>query len=90
MKTINKATKRAIKPVNQKSLYFAFADLYEKIMNHEIEIDKADQANKALSGMNSVYGNELKRAKLENKSVRVIELKNFEDDNDLLLGRPYK
>lgn len=73
-------TTKSKKPVNQKTLYYSFADLYEKIMNNEIEVEKAEQANKALAGMNSVYGNEIKRAKIENKSMRVVELKNFADD----------
>ena len=70
--------KRTQNPINQKSLYFSFADLYSKIMNDEIEIEKAEQALKALSGMNSVYGNEIKRAKMQNTTIRIVEMKSEE------------
>ncbi len=72
-------TKKTQKPVNQKSLYYSFADLYEKIMNDEISVEKSEQAVKALCGMNSVYGNEIKRAKIENKAMRIVELKKFDE-----------
>lgn len=71
-------TQRTIKPVNQKALYHSFSDLYEKIMNDEIDLDKADKAVKALNGMNSVYANELKRASIESDSHKTIIIRNVE------------
>ena len=73
------------KPVNQKTIYHSYADLYERIMNDEINLDKAEKAEKALSGMNRTYMLELKRAelehelkgKIENTKIRTIELKDF-------------
>lgn len=81
--------KRVQKPVNQKSIYHSFADLYDKIMNDEISIDKADAAARALDGMNKVYANELKRASIEHQiknatqmiNIRTIELKPFSETN---------
>jgi hypothetical protein len=74
-------------PINQKSLYFSFAELYAKIMNDEIELEKAEQAVKALSGMNSVYGNEIKRAKVENTTIRIVELKAEEIEHTKIEGK---
>lgn len=78
---------KTLKPVNQKSIYHSYADLYEKIMNDEVELDKATIAEKALSGMNKTYALELKRAELENQlklnseriKVRTLELKDFDE-----------
>lgn len=78
---------KTLKPVNQKSIYHSYADLYEKIMNNEVELGKATIAEKALSGMNKTYALELKRAELENQlkmtservRVRTIELKGFDE-----------
>lgn len=78
---------KTLKPVNQKSIYHSYADLYEKVMNDEIELEKAQVAEKALSGMNKTYALELKRAELENElkitseriRVRTIELKEFDE-----------
>jgi hypothetical protein len=75
------------KPVNQKTIYHSYADLFEKIMNDEIPLDKAERAEKALAGMNQTYALELKRAALENElkikseqiKIRTIELKNFDE-----------
>jgi len=75
-----------LKPVNQKSIYHSYADLYEKIMNDEVDLDKAIVAEKMLSGMNKTYANELKRAEIEHAlkmssehiKVRTIELKEFD------------
>lgn len=78
---------RTLKPVNQKSIYHSYADLYEKIMNDEIALEKVDMAQKVLSGMNKTYALELQRAAIENElklaservRVRTLELKNFDD-----------
>lgn len=78
---------KTLKPVNQKSIYHSYADLYEKVMNDEVELNKATIAEKALDGMNKTYALELKRAELENQlkitservRVRTIELKEFDD-----------
>lgn len=77
--------KKINRPVNQKSIYHSFADVYEKLMNDEIPVDKAEQACNALAGMNRTYALEIKRAELEKQnSVRVIELKNFEENTKQL------
>lgn len=68
------------KPVNQKSVYNSFALVYEKLMNDEISVDKAEQAISALSGMNRTFALELKRSETLNQPVRIIEPKNFEDE----------
>lgn len=78
---------KTLKPVNQKSIYHSYADLYERVMNDEIDLEKAAMAEKALSGMNKTYALELKRAELENElkitseriKVRTIELKEFDE-----------
>lgn len=77
---------RTLKPVNQKSLYQSFASLYEKIMNDEVDVKKAETSIKALNGMNDVYKNELKRAEIEQQlkgnmvktEIRIIETKGFD------------
>ena len=71
---------KTLKPVNQKSVYHSFADLYEKIMNDEVPIDKAEQAVNCLAGMNRTFALEIKRAETEKEKLRIIELKNFEEE----------
>jgi hypothetical protein len=66
------------KPVNQKSLYHSYADLYEKIMNNEIEVDRAEVAGKSLDGMNRSFALELKRSEISRDPIRTIEVKNFD------------
>jgi hypothetical protein len=66
------------RPVNQKSIYHSAGMLFEMIMNNKIDLDKANAAVKALNVMNVSYANELKRATIEHKAVRIIEIKNFE------------
>jgi len=75
------------RPVNQKSIYHSFGDLYEKLMNDEIKLDKAEIAVQALAGMNRTYALELKRAEIEQllsgnsvkTKIRTIEVKNFDN-----------
>lgn len=77
---------RVLKPVNQKSIYHSFGDLYEKIMNDEIADAKAEIAVQALAGMNRTYALEIKRAEVESllkgnsekTEIRTIEVKNFD------------
>ena len=74
------------RPVNQKSIYHSFGDLYERLMNDEIPLDKAEVAVQALAGMNRTYALEIKRAEVENilkgnsekTEIRIIEIKNFD------------
>jgi hypothetical protein len=77
---------KTLKPVNQKSIYHSYGDLYEKIMNDECDIPKAEQASHCLDGMNRTYALEIKRAEIENMlkgnsektEIRIIEIKNFD------------
>jgi hypothetical protein len=77
---------KTLRPVNQKSIYHSYGDLYEKIMNDECDIAKAEQAAHALDGMNRTYALEIKRAEVENMlkgnsektEIRVVETKNFD------------
>jgi hypothetical protein len=79
---------KTLRPVNQKSIYHSFAEVYERLMNDDITIDKAEQASHALDGMNRTYALELKRAEVEKElsrkeepiNVRVLESKNFETE----------
>ena len=74
------------KPVNQKSIYHSFGDLYEKLMNDEVTLEKAEIAVQALAGMNRTYALEIKRAEVEKMlqgnsvktEIRIIETKNFD------------
>jgi len=74
------------RPVNQKSIYHSYAELYERIMNDECDITKAEQAAHCLDGMNRTYALEIKRAEVENMlkgnsertEIRIVETKNFE------------
>ena len=76
-----------MKPVNQKSIYHSYADLYEKIMSDEVTIEKAEQAAHSLDGMNRTYALEIKRAEIEYSlagnakkvELRIIEAKNFDN-----------
>ena len=84
--------KRIQKPVNQKSIYHSFADLYDKLMNDEIPIEKADAAARMLEGMNRTYLNEIKRAAVEHNihnamkaiDIRSLELKPFDDGDPIV------
>jgi len=77
---------KTLKPANQKSIYHSYAELYEKIMNGECDIAKAEQASHCLDGMNRTYALEIKRAEVENMlkgnsektEIRIIEIKNFD------------
>lgn len=66
---------RIPRPTSQKSVYHSAALVFEKLMNGEMEVDKAEAAVKALAVMNTAYGNEIKRSKLENKGIRILEIK---------------
>jgi len=74
-------------PPNQKALYHSFSDMFQKIMNDEISLEKAETAVKYLNGMNKTYALELKRAELQNQlkgnsvptEIRTIELKAFDE-----------
>lgn len=70
---------KILKPVNQKSVYHSFSDLYEKIMYGEIKPEVAEQANNALCGMNRTFALEIKRAEVSKEQIRVVESKNFEE-----------
>jgi hypothetical protein len=69
---------KTLKPVNQKSVYHSFADLYEKIMNDEIKTEKAEVAVTALAGMNRTFALEVKRSEVTGEALRIIETKNFD------------
>lgn len=74
------STQKTPRPVNQKSVYNSFASVYEKLMNEEIPVDKAEAACNALNGMNRSYALEIKRAELEKTpTIRILELKTFEE-----------
>ena len=78
---------KTLRPVNQKSIYHSFGDLYEKIMNDEITDAKAEIAVQALAGMNRTYALEIKRAEVEHElqggsiktEIRIVETKNFDN-----------
>ena len=75
--------KKTLKPVNQKTVYSSFADLYEKLMNEEIPIDKAEAGVQALAGMNRTFALEIKYAELKNNvDARRVESVNFEEEKD--------
>lgn len=74
------------RPVNQKSIYHSFGDIYEKLMNDEITPEKAEIAVSALAGMNRTYALEIKRAEVEHSlkgnmqtEIRTIEIKDFDN-----------
>jgi len=77
---------KTMKPVNQKSIYHSYAELYEKLMNDECDIAKAEQASHCLDGMNRTYALEIKRAEVANMlkgnsertEIRIVETKNFD------------
>ena len=79
-----------MKPVNQKSIYHSYADLYEKIMSDEVTIEKAEQAAHCLDGMNRTAALEIKRAEVlhiiqgntKQTELRIIEAKNFDNIED--------
>lgn len=70
---------KTLKPVNQKSLYHSYSELYEKIRNNEIDVDRAEVAGKALDGMNRCQALELKRMELTKEPLRILEIKNFDN-----------
>jgi len=76
-----------IKLNNQEDVYNSFSDLYEKIINDKITMDKAENALKALSGMNQTYLLEIKRTELLLRlketgiEFRDIEIKSLEEKN---------
>lgn len=88
------------KPVNQKSVYHSFADLYVKSMDDlDIPIERIEVGVKALSGMNTAYALELKRAEIEHMleqaalktQIRTIEVKAFDNipiENPISEQRP--
>ena len=78
---------KTLRPVNQKSIYHSYGELYEKIMNDECDVAKAEQAAHCLDGMNRTYALEIKRAEVENMlkgnsekvGIRIVEVKNFDN-----------
>lgn len=82
--TDNSNNKKVPKPSSQKSIYHSFADVYHKLMNGDIPVDKAEQAVNALGGMNRTYALELKRAELERSpKMRTIEIISTEEEESL-------
>lgn len=68
------AQKTTKAPSNQKAVYQEFSNLYSMIMNDDIEVEKASQACKALSGMNKTFALELKMAEIKkSKTPRKVE-----------------
>lgn len=87
-KTTNEKRVKTLRPTSQKSIYHSFASLYEKIMNDEIEIPKAEQAINALAGMNRTYALELKRAEVQRgPELQSVIIKNFEIEEDTRKAR---
>jgi len=82
--------KKVLMPVNQKSIYHSFGDLYEKMMNDEITLEKAEIGGFLLAGMNRTYALELKRAEVEHAlkgntvttEVRSLESKGFDNTTE--------
>lgn len=72
---------KTLRPVNQKSVYHSWSELYGKIMDDEIGVPKAEVAVAALQGMNRTYAIEVKRAEIESQPVRIIEIKNFDNNS---------
>lgn len=70
---------KTLKPVNQKSLYATWSELYRKIMDGEVEDVRAINALAALSGMNRTMAIEVKRAEVTREPIRIVESKNFEE-----------
>jgi hypothetical protein len=78
---------KTLRPVNQKSIYHSYGELYEKIMNEECDVAKAEVAAHCLDGMNRTYALEIKRAEVENMlkgnsekiEIRIVEVKNFDN-----------
>ena len=79
--------KSQLKPVNQKSVYHSYSEIYAKVMNNELDVDRAEVASHCLDGMTRVYALEIKRYEIENMyldkknraDLRIIEMKNFDN-----------
>jgi len=72
---------RTLAPVNQKSVYHSFSNIYESLMNDEISIEKAEACTSALQGMNRTYALELKRTEVEfliTGQAQTVEMRNIE------------
>jgi hypothetical protein len=75
------------RPVNLKSVFHSAGIVFEKLMNDEITVEKAEQANSSLAQMNRAYANALKHAEVElqikNTAHRVeipmVEIKGFDN-----------
>lgn len=77
------ATKKFIKPSNQKAVYHTTLMILTDLLNKEIEIPRAEVANNLISNANRAFALEIKYAELTKQPVRVIESKNFvEQDSD--------
>ena len=75
-------SKKVMKPLNQRAVYASFADLYEKIVNNQIDVDRAESAVQALGGMNRAFALEIKYSELkELTEIRQIEPKVFGEDD---------
>lgn len=73
--------KKFQKPSNQKSVYCSFANVFEMIMNKEIQVHEAEQAINALNGMNRTVAIEIKLAELRQETnIRAIEPKGFVEE----------
>jgi|GEM_PF-3209656 len=69
----------ALIPPNQKAVYHSYAQLYEKVMNEQISIDRAAIASRCLNGMTKTFLAEIHLAELTKKDIRNIEIKSFEN-----------
>jgi len=76
-----KEKKEVLQPKNQMSEYHSAGDLYQKIMNEDISIERAVVAVSALNAQSKIFANECKLAEIRNApDIRHLELFDPEDD----------
>lgn len=72
--------KKYLKPSNQKALYNTSMIILTDLLNKEIDIQRAEVANNLISNANRAFALEIKYAELTKQPVRVIESKNFVEE----------
>jgi hypothetical protein len=72
--------KKYLRPNNQKALYNTAMIILTDLLNGDLDVSKGEVANNLISNANRSFALEIKLAELTKNPIRIIESKNFVED----------
>jgi hypothetical protein len=72
--------KKYLRPNNQKALYNTAMIILTDLLNGDLDVTKGEVANNLISNANRSFALEIKLAELTKNPIRIIESKNFVED----------